>query len=93
MLLSATCMKMIGDGTHMIQLKEVTGSAIKMQSTTCVNKPQKQFYNLNLMDYRFQERNKEKFIKERLVDSLETKENVHIFFRFRTSLSNLCSSR
>jgi hypothetical protein len=39
------CIKMIGDGTLMIQLKEATGWATRMRSTTCVNKHLKLSFN------------------------------------------------
>jgi hypothetical protein len=88
---SATCMKTIGDGTHTIQLKEATGLEIRMLFIICVNRPPKLSFNWNHTDYRFQEPNKEKFIKEHSVDNQGTKEKVGNILDFRTSLSNLCS--
>jgi len=70
MLLLETSLKMTGDGMHMIQLKEVIGSVIKMLFITCVEKPLKPCLNWNLTECHFQELPREKFIKELSEDNL-----------------------
>jgi hypothetical protein len=69
---------MIGDGMHMIQLKEVIGLETKMQYIICVDKLHKLFYNLNLTECLFQELNKVKFTKELLEDNQLDMEKVII---------------
>ena len=59
-----TCILMTGDGTPMIQLREVTGLETKMPFTICVNKHQMPFINWNHMGFPSQELKKAKFINE-----------------------------
>ena len=47
-----------------------------MQFTTCVDKPQKQSLNLNLMECHFQEQKKEKYTRGPLEDSQRNVEKV-----------------
>lgn len=65
-LLLEISLKMIGDGMHMILLKEVTGLVIKMPFITCAEKHLKPCLNWNLTECLFQEPLKEKFTKELL---------------------------
>lgn len=90
---SETCMMMIGDGMPMIQSKVAIGLEIKMLSTICVEKPQKLFYNFNLMVCHFQEQNKVKSIKEPLVVNQLAMEKVRSYLIFRASIQNLCCCR
>jgi hypothetical protein len=68
---------MTGDGTLMIQSREVIGLEIKTPSITCARKRQKPSMNYNLTVFPFQELNKAKFINEPLEDNLDNMENVN----------------
>ena len=73
---SATCTRTTGDGTLTTPSRAVTGSVIKMPSTTCAEKPHKLFWNSNLMECPSPELNKEKFTREPSEVSPEIKANV-----------------
>jgi hypothetical protein len=74
MLLLETSLKMTGDGMHMIQLKEVIGSVIKMLFITCVEKPLKPCLNWNLTECHFQE-------LPRVLSFFELRKNLSKSFR------------
>lgn len=76
MLHSETCTRMTGDGTLTTPSRVVTGSVIKMLSTTCAEKPHKLFWNSNLMECPSPELSKEKFTREPSEVSPETRANV-----------------
>lgn len=62
---------MTGDGTLMTPSREVTGSVIRMLSTTCARKHLRPFWNLNHTVFLSQEQRRVKFTRGPSVDNPE----------------------